>query len=139
MILAICWSLFITCQLLGTCYLLPVICHLFLATCYSFLFAIQIFLNLAISCKTIASFRSCSATRSCYNYCRRNSKCEVFFKHPVVWRDSKWFNDVIQFKRSQKNVKNSLTLSHPVFNLVKLTQLCTNYVLIFIEGLCLVL
>ena len=51
MILAICRSLFITCLLLATCYL--------------FILAIQVFLNLAISCKKIASFRSCSATRSC--------------------------------------------------------------------------
>ena len=46
MILAICWSLFITCLLL-----LPVTCYLLLATCYLFILAIQIYLNLAISNK----------------------------------------------------------------------------------------
>ena len=47
------------------CYLPPVTCYLLLVICYLFLLSIQIYLNFAIFCKKIASFRSWSATCSC--------------------------------------------------------------------------
>ena len=75
----------VTCYLLlVTCYLPPVTCHLLLATCYLIPVTCYILFNISwylqsysfhmiisylkpvISCKRIASFRSCSATRSCF-------------------------------------------------------------------------
>ena len=57
MIHAICWLLFITCYLL-----LIIIWYLESDS------MILAYLKLAISCKKIVSFRSCSATRSCFFY-----------------------------------------------------------------------
>ena len=58
--------------LLATCYLLPVTCYLLLIIWFLLVHAFWFFqygtdyLKLAITCKKIVSFRSCSATRSCF-------------------------------------------------------------------------
>ena len=75
-LLATCYLLLVTCHLLlDNCYLLHVTCYMLLAICYLLLsdtcnlilfHMILGYLKLAISCKKIASFRSCSATRSCF-------------------------------------------------------------------------
>ena len=64
--------IFDTCYLLiAICYLLPVTEHLLLSIWYLLALANWLFLydtgylKLAINCKTIVSFRSCTETRSC--------------------------------------------------------------------------